>query len=159
MAQCVPFKFHHVSYTTLIFSKNVQILIVSEFDENRHGSQILRDDSNGEVCFVIRDLKNFWIFTEIMILPFFRKLYFLRVSHSPLLKKNFVPKFHKHTHPITCICNLTQLQDHVGYDNPAKVPITDNPMAIISSMSRMTLTTNTSITLRSTRLPLRNSDL
>ena len=85
-------------------------------------------DSNGEVRFVIRDLEKFWIFTEITILPFFRKLDFLGVSHSPLLKKNFVPKFHAHTHPTTCICNLTQLQDHVGYDNPAKVTITDNPM-------------------------------
>ena len=37
----------------------------------------------------------------------FEKLKFSRVLHSPLLKKNFVPKFHAHTHPTMCICNLT----------------------------------------------------
>ena len=46
----------------------------------------MRDDSNGEILFVIRDLENkFHIFnrnnnfvTEITILPFFQKLEFLR---------------------------------------------------------------------------------
>ena len=59
-----------------------------------------------------------WIFSGFYILPSL-KIYFT------------------HTHPTTCICNLTQLKDRVGYDNPAKVPITDNPMAINSSMSRI----------------------
>ena len=66
-------------------SKNVQTPTVSEFYEILSASYILRDDSNGEICFVIRDLENkFWIFkinynfvTEISILPFFQKLEFL----------------------------------------------------------------------------------
>ena len=37
------------------------------------------DDSNGEVRFVIRDLENFQILTEITILSFFTKLEFFGV--------------------------------------------------------------------------------
>ena len=74
-------------------SKNVQISTVWEFDEIRRVSYISRDDSNGEICFVIRDLEKFRVLTEITILPFFQKLKFSRVLHSPLLKRNFVPKF------------------------------------------------------------------
>ena len=44
----------------------------------RCGSQISRDDSKGEICFVIRDLEKFRIFTEITILPFFEKIGFSR---------------------------------------------------------------------------------
>ena len=77
MAPCVPLKFRQVSYTTLVFSKNLQIPTVSKFDENRRGSYISRDDSNGEVHFVIRDLEKFWIFTEITILPFSENWNFL----------------------------------------------------------------------------------
>ena len=40
----------------------------------------MRDGSNGEIRFIIRDLEKFWIFTEITILPFFRKMEFSRVS-------------------------------------------------------------------------------
>ena len=47
-----------------------ELSTVSEFDEIRRGSYISRDDSNGEVRFVIRDLENIWILTEITILPF-----------------------------------------------------------------------------------------
>ena len=82
MAPCVPLKMRHVSYTTLVSSKNVQILTVLKFDENRGGSYISRDDSNGEVRFIIRDLEKFQIFIEITILPFLRKLDFLGVSHQ-----------------------------------------------------------------------------
>ena len=53
-----------------------EIPAVSKFDEIRRGSYITRDDSNGEVRFVIRDLEKFQILTEITILPFFRKLGF-----------------------------------------------------------------------------------
>ena len=53
-----------------------EILTVSEFNEIRRGSYISRDDSNGEVRFIIRDLKFFWILTEITISPFFIKLEF-----------------------------------------------------------------------------------
>ena len=67
-------------------SKNVPTPNVSEFDEIRRTSYILRDDSNGEIRFIIRDLENkFRIFNrnynfviEITILPFFQKLEFLR---------------------------------------------------------------------------------
>ena len=46
-------------------SKNVQILSVLEFDEFRRGSEISRDDSNGEIHFIIRDLENkFCIFNR-----------------------------------------------------------------------------------------------
>ena len=47
----------------------------------------MRDDSNGEVRFVIRDLENFWVLTEITILPFFRKFEFSWVLQ--LAKRNF----------------------------------------------------------------------
>ena len=50
--------------------KIVQISFVSEFDEIRRVSYITRDDSNGAIRFVIRDLENFLIFIEITILPF-----------------------------------------------------------------------------------------
>ena len=59
--------------------KNVQISTLSEFDKIRRVSYISRDDSNGEIRFVIQDLKKFQIFTEMTILPFFRKLEFSRV--------------------------------------------------------------------------------
>ena len=50
----------------------------------------MRDDSNGEIRFIIQDLEKFWIFTEFTILPFLRKLDFLGVSQgSPI----FLPKF------------------------------------------------------------------
>ena len=52
---------------------------VSEFDEIRSGSLISREDSNGEVRFIIRDLEKFRILTEITVLPFFQKLEFFRV--------------------------------------------------------------------------------
>ena len=75
-------KMRQMSRSTLVASKNMQIPTVSEFDEIRRGSLISRDDSNGEVCFVIQDLEKFRIFTEIMILPFFRKLEFSKVSQA-----------------------------------------------------------------------------
>ena len=56
-----------------------EIPTTSESNEIRRGYLILRDDFNGEVRFVIRDLEKFWIFTEITILPFLRKLEFSRV--------------------------------------------------------------------------------
>ena len=60
-------------------SKNVPTPTISEFYEIRHASWISRDDSNGEIRFIIRDPENkFLIFlTKIMILPFFQKLEFL----------------------------------------------------------------------------------
>ena len=65
--------------------KNVPTPHVSEFDEILRGNYISRDDSNGVIRFIIRDLENkFWIFNrnynfviEITILPFFQKLEFL----------------------------------------------------------------------------------
>ena len=39
------------------------------------------------------DLEKFWILTEIPFYPFSENLNFSRVLHSPLLKRNFVPKF------------------------------------------------------------------
>ena len=58
-----------------------EIPTVSEFNKIRRGSYISRDDSNGEVRLVIRDLEKFRIFTEITILPFLRKSEFFGVSH------------------------------------------------------------------------------
>ena len=90
--------------------KNVPTPTVSEFDEILRASYILRDDSNGAIHFVIRDLENkLWIFNrnnkfviEIMIFPFFQKIGISRVLHSPLLTRNFIPKFRtiiiKHMH-------------------------------------------------------------
>ena len=71
--------YYSVRVVTLVALKNVQIPIVSEFDEIRRDSWISLDDSNGEIRFVIQDLEKFLILTEITILPFFRKLEFSRV--------------------------------------------------------------------------------
>ena len=71
-------------------SKNVLILTVLEFDEIRRVSHISRDDSNGKIRFIIRDLEKFWVLTEITILPFFQKLKFSRVLHRECnLGQNF----------------------------------------------------------------------
>ena len=78
MAQCVPLIMRQVSRPTLVSSKNVKIPIVSEFDEIQRVSQIWQDDSNSEIRFIIRDLENFWIFTEIMIFTLFREIRFSR---------------------------------------------------------------------------------
>ena len=67
---------HVLRHPILDASKNVQIPTVSKFDEIQRVSYILQDDSNGEICFVIRDIEKFQIFTEITIFPFFRKLEF-----------------------------------------------------------------------------------
>ena len=87
----------YVSYVTFVASKtvlrhpnhdaskNVSTPTVSEFDKILRASYISRDDSYGEIRFVIRDLENkFRIFNrnynfviEITILPFFQKLEFL----------------------------------------------------------------------------------
>ena len=57
-----------------------EIPTVTEFDEIRRGSYILRNDSNDEICFVIRDLEkisdfdqnyHFTIFKKIRIFPGF----------------------------------------------------------------------------------------
>ena len=66
-------------------SKNGPTSTVSEFDEILRASYISRDDSNGEIRFIIQDPENkLWIFnrnynfvTEITILPFFQKFKFL----------------------------------------------------------------------------------
>ena len=66
-------------------SKNVSTPTISEFYEILYARYISRDDSNGEIRFVIRDLENkLRIFnrnnnfvTKITILPFFQKLEFL----------------------------------------------------------------------------------
>ena len=66
-------------------SKNVPTPTISEIYEILRASYISRDDSNGAIHFIIRDLENkFWIFNrnynfvfEITILPFFQKLEFL----------------------------------------------------------------------------------
>ena len=81
--------FVFISLTILCLEKR-EISTVSEFDKIRRGSWILRDDSNGEVRFVIRDLEKFWTFTEMTILPFFRKLEFFRVLYDYMLHFNQV---------------------------------------------------------------------
>ena len=66
-----------------------EISTVSEFDEIIRGSYISRDDSNGEVRFIIRDLEKFRIFIEIAILSFLRKSGFSGVSQYQLLFTTF----------------------------------------------------------------------
>ena len=94
----MPFMAHdYVLYVTFVASKivlrhpkcdaskNVSTLTISEFYEILCASYISRDDSNGVIHFVIRDLENkFRIFNrnnnfviKITILPFFQKLEFL----------------------------------------------------------------------------------
>ena len=94
-------------------SKNVPTPTVSEFDEIRCASYILRDDSNGDICFIIQDLENkFWIFnriynfvTEITILPFFQKLEFLGSYIIPPLK-GISSQNSGQSQSLTCICNV-----------------------------------------------------
>ena len=71
-----------VSRTTRVASKNVHILTILEFDEIQRGIYISRDDSNDEVCFIIRDLEKLSILIEITILPIYIKFSFLGVSHE-----------------------------------------------------------------------------
>ena len=64
-------------HSKLDASKNVQIPTVSEFNEIRHASYISRDDSNGEICFIIRDPENnFRIFDRNYDFALFEKIEF-----------------------------------------------------------------------------------
>ena len=82
-------------YPNRVASKNMLTPTVSEFDEILRASYISRDDSNGEIRFVIRDPENkLWIFnrnynfvTEITILPFFQKFKFLGSFKDEIWKK------------------------------------------------------------------------
>ena len=49
----------------------------------------MRDDSNGEIRFVIRYLEKIWIFTEITIFPFFIKLGFFSGLTSSLFDTDY----------------------------------------------------------------------
>ena len=69
-----------MSFTSRCLEKH-ENSIVSKFDEIQRGSWISRDDPNGEIRFVIRDLEKFRVLTEITILPFFRNFEFSRVLH------------------------------------------------------------------------------
>ena len=66
-----------LQHPILSASKNVQILTLLEFDKIRRVSYILRDDSNGEIRFVIRDLKNFRFLPKWPFYPFFENWNFL----------------------------------------------------------------------------------
>ena len=54
----------------------------------------MRDDSNGEVRFLIQDLEKFRILTEITLLPFFRKVEFsqgfIEEGHKTNKKRKYV---------------------------------------------------------------------
>ena len=71
-------------------SKNVPTSTVSEYYEILRANYIFRDDSNGEIRFVIQDLenklrifnRNYNFVIEITILPLFQKLEFLG-SYTP----------------------------------------------------------------------------
>ena len=94
-------------------SKNVPSPTVSEFYKILRASYISRDDSNGEIRFVIRDLENkFRIFNrnnnfviEITILPYFQKLKFLRSYILPSLK-GISSRNSGQLQSLTCICNV-----------------------------------------------------
>ena len=80
LTNSVPDTWHTVSHSpdakcphpSRCFEKH-EIPTFSEFDEIRRVSYISRDNSNGEVRFIIRDLEKFHLLTEITILPFFHK--------------------------------------------------------------------------------------
>ena len=77
MAQCEPSKrVSSVTRYSRCLEKN-EIQIVSEFDEIRRGSWISQDDSNGEVCFIIRDLEKKKFQPKLPFYPFSEKLNFL----------------------------------------------------------------------------------
>ena len=94
-------------------SKNIPTSTFSESDEILCASQISRDDSNGEIRFIIRDLENkLWIFnrnynfvTKITILPFFQKLKFLGSYILPSLKA-ISSRNSGQSQSLTCICNV-----------------------------------------------------
>ena len=102
--------FRHSNHDAL---KNVPAPTISEFYEILRASLILRDDSNGAICFVIRDLENkFQIFNrnnnfviEITICPFVQKLKFLGSYIFPSLK-GILSLNSGQLQSLTCICNL-----------------------------------------------------
>ena len=78
--------------------KKREISTILEFDEIRRGSSISRDDSNGEVRFVIRDLEKFRV-----ILP--KLPFYLFLENSNFLGSYILhfptPYFSLHPSPIT----------------------------------------------------------
>ena len=116
----------HLLYVTFVASKivlwhpksnalkNVPTPTVSEYYKLLRANWIFRDDSNGEIRFVIRDLENklriFFnrnnnFFNEITILPFFHKLEFLGSYILPSLK-GISSRNSKRSLSNTCICNM-----------------------------------------------------
>ena len=94
-------------------SKNVSTPIVSKFHDILRASYNSRDDSNGAIRFVIRDLenklrifnRNYNFVIEITILPFFQKLEFLGSYILPSLK-GISSRNSGQSLSRTCICNV-----------------------------------------------------
>ena len=101
-------------------SKNVSTPTVLEFNEILCASYISRDDSNGAIRFVIRDLenklqifnRNYNFIIEITILPFFQKLEFLGSYILPSLK-GILSRNSGQPQTLTCICNVHSIM-HVN---------------------------------------------
>ena len=104
---CVTFVTSYFVLRHLILdaSKNVQISHVLEFEEIRRCSYISRDDSNGEICFFIRDLEKNFVLTEIMILLFSENWNFLGSYILPSLK-GISSQNSGQSQQLTCICNV-----------------------------------------------------
>ena len=90
------------------------ISTISKFDETFMGHWISREESNGSICFVIRDLETFLGFLEplwkfiiiiIIILLFLKFSNFPRFYILPPLKEFRPRNSHKLAHTNTCICN------------------------------------------------------
>ena len=107
LTSCVPLTSCHKAPDTWCL-KIREIPTVSKFDEIRRGSWISRDNSNGEVRFVIRDLAkildfdrnyHFTIFQKIRIFPGFTHLLwtscFKNIQKDGTSKKCHCMKIHK----------------------------------------------------------------
>ena len=99
-------------------SKNVPTPTVSKLEEILRASYISRDDSNGAIRFVIRDLenklrifnRNYNFVIEITILP--QKLEFLGSYILPSLK-GILSRNSRQSQSLTCICNVHSIM-HVN---------------------------------------------
>ena len=128
MPQCEPLNTCHMSRITLGASKNVKFRLSRnsmKFDVvARFREMILtvKPVSSSEIKKFISDFDQNYHFTLLSKIRIFPRFHIL----PPL--KEFRPEF-PHTYAsLTCIWNLTQLQDRVGHDNSPKVTVIDNPM-------------------------------
>ena len=114
-------------YHTPVTSKNMKILIISEFNEIRLGTKISQDDSNGEVRFLIRDLEIFR-FSTCTIMTNYRFAIFQK-------KNAFFQGFTLTTHGITHLTTPPHTPKHNGYFEPRHRHIGEKILTLLHQAS------------------------